>query len=312
MIAGTLQGTYEQPLWWIAPAVVLAAVGLWMRRRHAVVRRLLGFTALALVGLGAIAAVFMFGWEGYVPRRTGASRMVLEASLLVPPFVAIGFGMSRQGAARAQSAAGTCRRTRLRIKAALGLLTVCALVTTLAVARYDSHEAPSRDELAAWESLPLTSDDIVLSNGYTEGFIPDVTPANGPPDGRAPYTFGDLMTRANGSLRGAQDFFDDPSANWDYLADNDVTWIVVGKPDTYAISTANVWSTPVSPDVLAQCRGLELVVDDPTFDGLPGGRLRTWRLRWVTSSVGAGRRLCGWRSIEFSSDPVGSVVPALS
>ena len=40
--------------------------------------------------LGAIASVFMFAWQGYVPRRTGASRIVLEASLLMPPLVAIG------------------------------------------------------------------------------------------------------------------------------------------------------------------------------------------------------------------------------
>ena len=188
MIHDTIQSMYEHAWWWIVPALVLASVGLLARRRDPVVRRLLGFTLLALVGLSAIALVFMLGWDGYVPRRTGASRIVLEASLLVPPFVAIGL------AALVAQLPMWVRRwrwptARVRIVVAIGLVTACALVTSVAVARFDNHEAPSRDELAAWESLPLTSGDIVLSNGYTEGFIPDVTDANGLLDGRAPYTF---------------------------------------------------------------------------------------------------------------------------
>ena len=51
----------------------------------AAARRVVSFTLVSLVGLLALASVFMFGWQGYVPRRTGASRIVLEAQPAGPP-----------------------------------------------------------------------------------------------------------------------------------------------------------------------------------------------------------------------------------
>jgi hypothetical protein len=100
----------------------------------------------------------------------------------------------------------------------------------------------------------------VLTNGYEEGFIPDVTPAIGLLDGRAPYTFGDLLHHANGLLRGAQEFYEDPQTNWGYLAQHHVTWVVVGDPDTYALSTGNTWYVPKTLTSLDRCKGLHKVL----------------------------------------------------
>ena len=83
---------YSWQRWWMIPVLLLALLGLWRQRRDAVVRQVVPFTLLSMVGLLAIASVFMFGWQGYVPRRTGASRIVLEASLIGPPFLAVGLG----------------------------------------------------------------------------------------------------------------------------------------------------------------------------------------------------------------------------
>ena len=159
----------------------------------------------------------------------------------------------------------------------LVLLSFCGVVSMLGVARYDSHLALSRDDLAVWESLPVRQGDVVLTNGYTEGFVPDVTKGVGLLDGRAPYTFDSLLTRANGLLSGANAFFTDPAAHWDYLASNHVRWVVVGDPSTYALSTGNTWDVPDPLDALDQCDGLRKVTTSRRLtvyrgvDAGPGG-----------------------------------------
>jgi hypothetical protein len=265
MVVDTIRGMYTAWSWlWIVPVLLLAGYGLYRRREDPAVRRLVGFTVVSLVGLGAIASVFMVGWQGYVPRRTGASRFVLEASLLVPPFVALGLAsLARLGSDRPSRR--LLRDERSRLLTSLAVLSILSVATMFVIRGYNAPQAPSRDELATWRSLPLTSSDVVLSNAYTEGFIPDVTGAQGLLDGRAPYTFGSLLQRANELFRGAQAFFGDPSAHWDYIADNDVTWIVVGDPDSESLGTRNVWETPASLTALDSCTGLKRVIETPTL-----------------------------------------------
>jgi hypothetical protein len=250
---------YGRSWWWITLSLVLAGVGLWLRRRDPDSRLLLVFTLLTLVGLSLVASVFMFGWAGYVPRRTGASRIPLEASLLVPPFIAVGLGCLARSTWRWRGRPVPKRRRRPILLVAL---VACALVSSVDVARYVSTQALSRDDLAVWRGLPLEHGDVVLTNAYTEGFIPDETAAEGLLDGRAPYTFGGLLDRANGLFRGARDFFIDPAAHWSFLRDNHVSWVVVGDPSTYALSTGNTWTVPRSLHALERCPGLQQVVDD--------------------------------------------------
>jgi hypothetical protein len=250
---------YGRSWWWITVSLVLAGLGLWLRRRDPDSRLLLGFTLFTLVGLGLVASVFMLGWNGYVPRRTGASRIPLEASLLIPPFIAVGLGCLARATWRWRGRTVPERRRRPILLVALA---TCGLVSSLDVAAYVRMQALSRDDLAVWRSLPLEPGDVVLANAYTEGFIPDVTKGVGLLDGRAPYTFDGLLYRANGLFRGARDFFIDPSGHWSYLRENNVSWVVVGDSSTYALSTGNTWSVPHGLHALERCPGLERVVND--------------------------------------------------
>jgi hypothetical protein len=252
---------YSWQRWWMIPVLLLALLGLWRQRRDAVVRQVVPFTLLSMVGLLAIASVFMFGWQGYVPRRTGASRIVLEASLIGPPFLAVGLGcLARES--WAWRGRRLLRTPRLRRLVLLAALSVCGVVSLVRVAEYDDGQAPTREQLAVWRSLPVGSTDVVLANGYTEGFIPDLTGAQGLLDGRAPYTFDSQLHRANGLFRGAQAFFTDPAQHWSFLAENHVSWVVVGDPSAYSLGTGNVWSAPSDPQTLARCSGLEQVAGD--------------------------------------------------
>jgi len=267
MVRQSVRELYDWQRWWIVPVLLLAALGLGLRRRDPVVRRVVLFALVSLVGLMAAASVFMFGWHGYVPRRTGASRMVMEASLLGPPFLATGLeGLAREISARRPGQfLGTRPRRLVRAVAALAALSACGLTTMVRVADYDERFSPSREQLGTWASLPLTSDDVVLANGYTEGFIPDVTGAQGLLDGRAPYTFDDQLHRANGLLRAAHAFFAHPHQRWDFLAKNDVSWVVVGQPGSWALGTGNIWTAPPTAADLSRCPGLARVVEDPTL-----------------------------------------------
>jgi hypothetical protein len=261
LLHDTLRDLYNGSWWWIAPVAVLAAAGLWIRRRDIPARRVLWFALWTVVGLALVSSVFMFGWKGYVPRRTGASRFPLEVSLVFPSLLAIGLGCLLRHL-RGTRVSDRLRRPGLVV---LAVLTVAGLVSITDVAVNASGGSISRSQLATWESLPLTSKDVVLANGYTEGFIPDATPAQGLLDGRAPYTFDAQLRRANGLLRGADAFFADPGAHWDYLAQNGVTWVVVGDPSTYALSTGNTWDVPSPLSSLDRCSGLRQVVDTPSL-----------------------------------------------
>lgn len=275
MMHDAMRDLYSGSWWWIVPVVLLAALGVWHRRREPDGRLVIVFTVLSFVGLGLVASVFMLGWQGYVPRRTGASRVILEGSLVVPLFLAFGLGALAQEPWRWRG-----RRlpsTPRRVPVILAVVSALSIVSMVGVARYDARLAPSRDDVAMWRSLPVQHGDVVLGNGYTEGFVPDVTDGVGLLDGRAPYTFGDLLHRANGLLRGADAFFADPAAHWSYLADHEVRWVVVGDPSTYALSTGNTWWVPDPLDVLDSCSGLQKVATNQRLtvyrvvDSGPGG-----------------------------------------
>jgi len=101
LVRQAVRELYDWQRWWFVPVLLLAILGLWLRRREPVARRVVAFTLVSLVGLIAAASVFMLGWHGYVPRRTGASRLVMEASLLGPSLVATGLGcLAREISAR--------------------------------------------------------------------------------------------------------------------------------------------------------------------------------------------------------------------
>jgi hypothetical protein len=267
MIRQSVRELYSWQERWMIPALLLAVCGLWRARRMAVTREMVSFTLVSVIGLAAVASVFMVGWQGYVPRRTGASRMVAEASVVGPPLLAIGLSALARATWvwRGRPLLRTPWQRTVALLSLLSVLSVCGVVSMVRVARYDDGWAPSRAELATWRSLPLTSHDVVLANGYTEGFIPDVTGAQGLLDGRAPYTFDAQLRRANSLLRGAHAFFTDPEQNWSFLSQNHVTWVVVGDPSAYSLATGNVWDTPASLRGLDSCPGLRQVEHSATL-----------------------------------------------
>ena len=255
MVQNSFQVLYGWQRWWFVPALVLAVVGLWRSRREALTRRVVGFTVLAVVGLLVVASVFMLGWQGYVPRRTGASRLIADMSLLGPPLMAVGLG----GLARLRwswRGRPVLTRPHVTMVVLLVVLVASGLVTLQRYADFDRPQRPTREQLAVWHAIPVTPTDVVLANGYTEGFIPDTTGARGLLDGRAPYTFDNQLAHANRLLREAASFYDDPSRHWDFLAQNHVTWVVVGDKHDASLGTRNVWATPPDLSALESCPGL--------------------------------------------------------
>jgi len=255
MIENSFTVLYAWQRWWFVPVLLLALVGLWRTRRDEVTRGVVGFTLLSLAGLLAVASVFMLAWQGYVPRRTGASRLILEMSLVGPPLIAVGLERLVASPWRWRGRQ-LLPRPRAGVAVLLALLTASGLVSLVRVADYDDDLRPTRAQLAVWQSIPATDSDVVLANGYTEGFIPDVTGADGLLDGRAPYTFGRELARADQLLRSAQAFYDDPAGHWNFLAAHHVTWVVVGDDSTNSLSTRNVWSIPPDLTALEACAGL--------------------------------------------------------
>lgn len=264
MIKNSVRELYNWQDWWIVPALLLAALGLWRTRRDAVTREVVSFTLVSLVGLAAVASVFMLGWQGYVPRRTGGSRLVLEASLLGPPLFAVGLSALTR-ASWAWRGRTLLPNARHRHALLLAALVISGVISLVRFSDYYDGQAPTREQLATWRSLPISSSDVVLGNAYTEGYIPDLTGGQGLLDGRAPYTFGDQLDRANRLFREAQAFYDDPSRHWDFLAQNDVSWVVVGVPSSYSLGTGNMWDTPANLQALEDCAGLRRVAGS---DGL--------------------------------------------
>jgi hypothetical protein len=263
LVRQSVRELYSWQAWWMIPALLLAGVGLWRSRRETRTRELVAFTLLSLLGILVAASVFMLGWQGYVPRRTGSSRLVLEMSLVGPPLLAIGLERAVALAWPWDRSDGRRRLlgspAQVRAAAVVLALSIAGLVSMVRVADYDDGQAPTRAQLAVWRSLPVRHSDVVLANGYTEGFIPDVTGGQGLLDGRAPYTFGDQLARANRLFRQAQAFFTDPAGHWDFLAAHDVSWVVVGDADAHSLATGNVWETPESLHGLAACSGLRRV-----------------------------------------------------
>ena len=69
------------------------------------------------------------------------------------------------------------------------------------------HQQPQASDVTALRASGLP-DSVVLTNAWTEGYVPQVMGARGLLDGRAPYTYPRVLVRANHLLRKAR-----PSTN---------------------------------------------------------------------------------------------------
>ena len=114
--------------------------------------------------------------------------------------------------------------------------------------------------MRALERLDLPSDAVVLTNAYTEGYVAEVMGATGLLEGRAPYTDAMVLNRANRLLREAKTFYRRPCHNAEFLAENDVSYVVVAKRGSFALATPNVFARNVPPQRLGNCPGLTPVL----------------------------------------------------
>jgi hypothetical protein len=246
---------------WLAVAVVVATIGIvvGLVTKQGVARRALLFTLITLVGIAGVGAVFALGWSSYVPRRTGAQRMVQEATLAITPFVACGTAclMFLMGRRRGQV-------WRRFVSAALVVLSCGTGVFYSARAEQAvRYQRPLPSDVSALRGLELPADSVVLTNAYTEGYVAQVMGATGLLDGRAPYTYPTVLTRASGLLREAKTFYRRPCRDLGFLHENHVSYVVVTHRKSFALGTNNVFARAVGPQRLDACPELTAVLRSP-------------------------------------------------
>ena len=189
-------------------------------------RRQLAFFLFAAIALAALAAVFVFGWQGYVPRRTG-QRFTAEASMLAGPLIACGVGHLQTPRSAGRRAAHRSRPSTPVWFAVV--LTVGGCLSGLSLAHTHGDDHPSQRDVEVLRSLDIPSDSTVLTNGYNEGYIEQATGAHGLVGGRAPYTFPTILTRAVQLLEDTQDFYRAPTEHATFLQQEGVDYVVVGR-----------------------------------------------------------------------------------
>ena len=258
LVSGAVKTVYEGTGWWVGLTILAATVVLAIAaiKRWKDARQILTFALATLVGLMLSAAVFAFGWSSYVPRRTGASRLVQEATLLVGPFIACALA-GVQVLAR--------RDVWQKVISSLAVAVLCSagLVSSSRLGAVVAHQRPAPSAREALASLMLPPDAVVLANGYTEGYIEQVMKAEGLLEGRAPYTFPGVLKRANSLLRGAAAFYESPARNVGFLDKNNVTHVVAARRHAYSVGTGNIFEVPVRRSRLDACPGLVRVLSQP-------------------------------------------------
>ncbi len=240
LVRTALDDLYWVPI--VAAAAGLLTVAAAARRGDARARQALLFIGVSVLVLGAVASVFAFAWKGYVPRRTGSQRLVMEMTLLFGPLVAVALSTWPWSWPR--------RRTRLDSVVLVAVLCLASAVGCARAIELAGQQRPVRSDLEALAELDLPQDSIVLTNGYIEGYISQVTPAHGLVEGRAPYTFPGLMRRAQGLLRAASRYYAGPLDNHAFLVENDIAYVAVSLNDSFSLGTANLFHTEVRVDQL--------------------------------------------------------------
>jgi hypothetical protein len=259
MASGAVETAYEGSGWWLGLALVVAAGILLLGaiRGSKVARQMLAFTLASLAGLTMVAAIFALGWSSYVPRRTGASRLVQEGTLLAGPFIAGGLLTTvRMFEQRIAWQRGICLGT-------IAMLCGAGFATTSHLESIVAHQRPDRSVEKALTELEVSPNALVLTNAYTEGYVEQVMGAQGLLEGRAPYTFPDVLARANALLRESAAFYAHPVRKVEFLTDNRVSYVVASNRHSYSLGTGNVFEVPVRRPRLDACPRLVRVLTQP-------------------------------------------------
>lgn len=250
---GAVGTVYEGTGLWVGLVAAACLVLLVMGARQRLpVSRILTFTLIAMLGLAAVGAVFAFGWSSYVPRRTGAQRLVEEATLLLGPCAA--------GALACLRLSGRLKE-RTQLTSVTVVLVLCALgiFGSLRLASVVDGQRPPHSAVQALAALDVPPRAVVLTNAYTEGYLKQVTGAQGLIDGRAPYTFPSVLKRANSLLRQAKQFYLAPARHLGFLDREHISYVAVSG-HSYSLGTGNLYVKPADITGLRTCPRLKPVL----------------------------------------------------
>jgi hypothetical protein len=241
--------------WWtIGVIAMLAALGYTAvqpgDRRRAAAR-------LVIVVIGSLVFVLAFSYwlafrhSTFVPRRTGFGR-VLEYSFIMIPL------------ATAIVLTAIARRRRL-VALVLGIaITAAAFFPAFSAIDDERVRAASPQTLRVLRNLRLDPHALVLTNFYSEGFVPDIVGARGALDGRAPYTERDTLARANTQLRRSIEFFAQPPGTpGAQLPVPGLTHILIATGDGWALGAYVHFATEVA--MLDARPDLRLVTSNASF-----------------------------------------------
>jgi hypothetical protein len=237
-------------------AVVLIAITILIlviavAKGDDVARRTCTFVIVSIILMAVIGAVLAFGWASYVPRRTGAQRLPQEATLLLGVLVAVAVAVTAKWVPRLD--------WRPMFTAGLVLvLCVSGFAANTALERTLRYQRPSAAAVSSLSSFQFKPGSVILTNAYTEGYIDQLTDARGLLEGRAPFTFPSLLSRANGLLTEAAAFFHEPCRRLEFLRRHHVSYVAVTPVSSYSLGTASIFVDASRPK-LAGCPALKQV-----------------------------------------------------
>ncbi|MFZ4584521.1 MAG: hypothetical protein ACOYNI_04760 [Acidimicrobiia bacterium] len=231
--------------WPLAVVALLAAVGLgWLAWRGApkdrqAARAFIVFGTTTTLVVLASCVVIGASADTWVPRRTGYLRVAALLVVLAP--LALGVLLSA---------------LRRRTWFASGCAAVSAVLALALFAGRNEMSAvrnarPTAADQRALRELDIPSDAVVLTNAYTEGFVPASLTAAGLVDGRAPYTPRADLERANRIMADVRAYLINPELDRLDLRNAGVTHVLaadrswsLGTPYGFATDRAGLDRDP--------------------------------------------------------------------
>jgi hypothetical protein len=235
------------PYWTLIAATVAGALVMVVRGRREV-REALATSIVFWILVLVVVMVIVTHWDTFVPRRTGGQRALQLAPIMLPVLIAVLMSSLQRNL------------RRWGVVTVLSALSAFAFVSSMQIADAGAIQRPSAQTVAELEALKLPAKSTVLTNAYTEGAVERTLGARGLLEGRAPYTFPSLLTRANRQLRDAQRFFANPVANASVLDRYSVDYVLISDRRW---SMSNGYVFKVNTDLLKRQARLRHV---ETFD----------------------------------------------
>lgn len=227
------------PSWALIALSIALGAGLILAIPWSTRARRLGILLVAAFGTMLLLSFFISGaGTTYVPRRTGYQRLLQLWPVL--PLIAT-------------PAAVAGLRWKLVRRLATALLVAASVVVAWEAPGSQlfsalDAEQPSSAQLAALQAAPIPPRAIILTNGYTQGFITLQTKGYGLLDGHAPYLERDLLRNVNTILKLTRQYFTEPRKHPFPFCRYHVSYVMTSKMP-YALGTQAIWlGGPVDSD----------------------------------------------------------------